>query len=44
MNGKKARLLKKSAVAIGVADDRDVKDVYKGLKQMVKAGIIKFGK
>ena len=44
MNGKKTRLLKKQAVQMALQDGRSVKDVYKGLKTMLKAGIIKFDK
>jgi len=44
MNGKKTRLLKKQAVQMTLSDGKDVKSVYKGLKTMLKAGIIKFDK
>lgn len=44
MNNKKSRLLRQQAVKIAISDGKNVKEVYNGLKTMLKVGVIKFSK
>lgn len=44
MNNNKVRLLKKQAALTAQMEGKDVKSVYKSLKKMIKAGVIKFDK